>query len=424
MIPIISSTDSAAVTALLDRRPGRDPRLEAQVARIVTRVRQGGDTALLAFARKFDQLAGPLEVAPAEIERGARETPREVLEAIRLAARHIRRVARKQIPRAWTVSPVPGVRIDQRVTPLDRVGCYVPGGRYPLPSSLLMTAIPARVAGVPEIVAVCPRIDPVVCAAAREAGVDRLYRVGGAHAIAALAYGTETIARVDKIVGPGNAYVAAAKALVADTCAIDFFAGPSEIAVVSDEGRPEWIAADLIAQAEHDPHARAILITSSKRLARDVAREVARQMPAGGPAPVSLAGNGGIIVAKSPDEAIALCQRLAPEHLVCDSDAMAARLTRAGTVFVGDYSAQACGDYVTGSNHVLPTSGAAAARGGLSAADFVRVSTVQRITASGLRRIGPAGVALANAEGLSAHAASMAVRLRARSTATPRESQP
>jgi len=393
------------------------------VARIVARVREGGDAALLAFARKFDRLAGSIEVASAEIEQGVRDTPREVREALGLAARHIRRVARKQIPRAWTVSPVAGVRVEQRVTPLDRVGCYVPGGRYPLPSSLLMTAIPARVAGVREILAVCPRIDPVICAAAREAGVDRLYRVGGAHAIAALAYGTETIARVDKIVGPGNAYVAAAKALVADTCAIDFFAGPSEIAVVSDTGRPDWIAADLIAQAEHDPHARAILITSSKRLAKDVAREVARQMPADGPAPVSLAANGGIIVTRNADEAIALGQRLAPEHLVCDSDAMAARLTRAGTVFVGDYSAQACGDYVTGSNHVLPTSGAAAARGGLSAADFVRVSTVQRITAAGLRRIGPAGVALANAEGLSAHAASMAVRIAARAAARPRGSQ-
>ena len=375
-------------------------------------------------------LAAELAIAPdAEVLQPLRDFAREIGVTtvvgmpIRLAARHIRRVARKQIPRGWTVSPVAGVRIEQRVTPLDRVGCYVPGGRYPLPSSLLMTAIPARVAGVREVVAVCPRIDPAVCSAAREAGVDRLYRLGGAQAIAALAYGTETIARVDKIVGPGNAYVAAAKALVASDCAIDFFAGPSEIAVVSDTGRAEWIAADLIAQAEHDPHARAILITSSKRLARDVARAVARQVPADGPAATALANNGGIIVTKGPDEAIALSQRLAPEHLVCDSEAMAARLTRAGTVFVGDYSAQACGDYVTGSNHVLPTSGAAAARGGLSAADFVRVSTVQRITAAGLRRIGPAGVALANAEGLSAHAASMAVRIAARAAARPRGSQ-
>ena len=424
MIRILSSTDGDAVSALLDRRPGRDRQLEARVARIVTRVREGGDAALLEFARKFDRLAGPIEVGAAEIERGVRETPREVRDAIRLAARHIRRVARRQVPRPWTVRPVEGVRIEQRVTPLDRVGCYVPGGRYPLPSSLLMTAIPARVAGVGQVIAVCPRPDPVVCCAAREAGVDRLYRIGGAHAVAALAYGTATIDRVDKIVGPGNAYVAAAKALVAGDCAIDFFAGPSEIAVVSENGRPEWIAADLIAQAEHDPQARAILITPSRRLATAVARAIAHRMPTEGPAPLALAGNGGVIVTKSLDEAITLCQRLAPEHLVCDSERMAARLTRAGTVFVGGYSAQACGDYVTGSNHVLPTSGAAAARGGLSAADFVRVSTVQRITAAGLRRIGPAGVALANAEGLASHAASMAIRLSAGTHASRRGPRP
>jgi len=424
MLPIIHSADTRAVSALLDRRPGHDRQLEARVARIVTRVREGGDAALLAFARKFDRLAGPIEVGAAEIERGARETPREVRDAIRLAARHIRRVARRQVPRPWTVSPVEGVRIEQRVTPLDRVGCYVPGGRYPLPSSLLMTAIPARVAGVGQVIAVCPRPDPVVCCAAREAGVDRLYRIGGAHAVAALAYGTAAIARVDKIVGPGNAYVAAAKALVAGDCAIDFFAGPSEIAVVSENGRPEWIAADLIAQAEHDPQARAILITPSRRLATAVARAIAHRMPTEGPAPLALASNGGVIVTKSLDEAITLCQRLAPEHLVCDSEGMAARLTRAGTVFVGGYSAQACGDYVTGSNHVLPTSGAAAARGGLSAADFVRVSTVQRITAAGLRRIGPAGVALANAEGLASHAASMAIRLSAGTPASRRGPRP
>ena len=410
MIRIIDSTDQRAVSALLDRRPARDRRLEARVARIVARVRRDGDPALLAFARRFDRLDEPLEVAASEIDAGIRDTPRDVRAAIRLAARHIRRVARRQVPRGWSVSPVPGVRIEQRVTPLDRVGCYVPGGRYPLPSSLLMTAIPARVAGVREVIAVCPRPDATVLCAAREAGVDRLFRIGGAHAIAALAYGTATVPKVDKIVGPGNAYVAAAKALVAVDCAIDFFAGPSEIAVLSETGRAGWIAADLIAQAEHDPDARAILITPSLRLARSVAQAIRRQMPADGPAPVALARNGGIIVSGTLDEAIALSQRLAPEHLVCDSDATAARLTRAGTVFVGDYSAQACGDYVTGSNHVLPTSGAAAARGGLSAADYVRVSTVQRITEAGLRRIGPAGVALARAEGLTAHAASMTIR--------------
>ena len=411
---ILFSSDTHAVAALLDRRPRRDASLLRRVARIVERVRRGGDRELLAFARRLDGLRDPIEVSRDQIEAGASQVPAEVRQAIRFAAKNIRTVARHQIPRSWSVTPVKGVSISQRVVPLDTVGCYVPGGRYPLPSSLLMTAVPARVAGVRNIVAVCPRPAPVVLAAALEAGVTRLFRVGGAHAIAALAYGTRTIPRVDKIVGPGNAWVAGAKALVAADCAIDFFAGPSEIAIVSSSGRAAWIAADLLAQAEHDPDARAILLTPSRRLAASVAREIERQMPSDGPAKQALARNGGIVVTKSVDEAIALAERLAPEHAVCDTEAVAARLTRAGTVFVGNHSAQACGDYVTGSNHVLPTMGAAASRGGLSTADFVRVSTVQRITGSGLRAIAPAAITLADAEGLSAHAASMAIRLTSR----------
>ena len=407
---ILDSADTRRVTALLDRRPARNPVVERRVAQIVARVARSGDRALLAYARTLDGLMDPLEVSLEELRRASRQVPAGVRDAIRTAARHIRRVASKQIPREWTVVPVAGVRIEQRVRPLDRVACYVPGGRYPLPSSLLMTAIPARVAGVPEVIAVCPKPDATVMHAALEAGVSRMFRIGGAHAVAALAYGTESVPRVDKIVGPGNAYVAAAKARVAADCAIDFFAGPSEIAVVSTEGRPAWIAADLIAQAEHDPDARAILLTPSRRLAAAVAREIERQMPAAGPARTSLARNGGIIVTRSLDEAIDLCQRLAPEHLVCDTDATASRLTRAGTVFVGSYSAQASGDYATGSNHVLPTSGAARARGGLSAADFVRVGTVQKLTRAGLQAIAPAAVALATAERLEAHAASIRIR--------------
>ena len=407
---IIKSSNVRALAALLDKRPAGDPAVQRRVAAIVARVRRDGDRALLTYARRFDGLDGPIEVSRREIEKSATLIDSNVKKAIALAARNIRTVAEKQRPRAWSVSPVPGVRIRQRVLPLDRVGCYVPAGRYPLPSSLLMTAIPARVAGVPDVVAVCPKPDPTVMYAALEAGVSRLFRLGGAHAIAALAYGTIRVPRVDRIVGPGNAYVAAAKALVAKDCAIDFFAGPSEIAVLSTSGRPAWIAADLIAQAEHDPDARAILITTRLRLAQAVAREVRKQLPSGGPARTALAAHGGIIVARGLDEAIDLMQRLAPEHAVCDSTAVAARLTRSGTVFVGNCSAQACGDYVTGSNHVLPTGGAAAARGGLSTADFVRVSTVQTLTAAGLRRIAPSGIALAVAEGLHAHADSLRIR--------------
>ena len=408
----IDSSDQLSVSALLDRRVRRDEHVARAASEIVERVRREGDAAVMDYARRFDGLDGAIEITPAEMRDEARRVPREVRHAIAFAARNIRRVAARQVPKRWVVSPAAGVRIEQRVVALDRVGCYVPGGRYPLPSSLLMTAIPAHVAGVGEIIAVCPRPDATVMLAAREAGVARLFRVGGAHAIAALAYGTASIPRVDKIVGPGNAYVAAAKALVSADCAIDFHAGPSEIVVVSAAGRAPWIAADLIAQAEHDPDARAILLTPSRRLAAAVARELALQIPGDGPAAQALSTNGGIVLTRTMSEAIDLCQRMAPEHVVCDNDRIASKLTRAGTVFVGDHSAQASGDYATGSNHVLPTSGASRARGGLSAADFVRVSTVQRLSARGIRRIAPAAIALARAEGLSAHAASIEMRVR------------
>ena len=421
---IIESTNERAVAALLDRRTRRDVALERRVARIVERVRREGDRAVTAYARQFDNLDGAVEITPAAIDDASRRLPGELRRAISLAARHIRRVASRQVPRAWSLAPVAGVRITQRVLPLDRVGCYVPAGRYPLPSSLLMTAIPASVAGVRDIIAVCPHPDGAIMFAAREAGVSRLFRLGGAHAVAALAYGTETIPAVDKIVGPGNAYVAAAKALVSSHCAIDFHAGPSEIVIVSTSGHPAWIAADLIAQAEHDPDARAILLTSSRRLAAAVARALSEQMPAEGPAALAMSANGGIVVTRSLAEAIALCERMAPEHVVCDTDHVASRITRAGTVFVGDFSAQASGDYATGSNHVLPTRGAAGARGGLSAADFVRVSTVQRLSAAGIRRIGPAAVTLARAEGLLAHAASIQMRLKPGPTRRGRGSDP
>jgi histidinol dehydrogenase len=410
MMRILDSGDQAGLGALLDRTERRDVMLERRVARIVTTVRNGGDRALLTYARKFDRLTKPVDVTREEMRDAATAVATDVRLAIRAAARHIRHVARRQLPKSWKTAPAPGVVIEQRVIALDRVGCYVPGGRYPLPSSLLMTTIPARVAGVREIIVACPRPDATVLCAALEAGITRLVRIGGAHAIAALAYGTESIPKVDKIVGPGNAYVAAAKAFVAADCAIDFFAGPSEILVLSTDGRADWIAADLLAQAEHDDNALAIFVTTDRRLARQVADEIAKQMPSDGPARTALDRNGAIVVTRSLDEAIALSERMAPEHVVCDTPAIARRLQRAGTVFVGHYSAQAAGDYATGSNHVLPTSGAAAARGGLSAADFVRVSTVQHLTRAGLRRIAPHAIALAEAEGLRAHAASMRLR--------------
>ncbi|HEX5109740.1 MAG TPA: histidinol dehydrogenase [Vicinamibacterales bacterium] len=411
---IIQSTSRRAVEALLSPSRSRDAATETRVARIVADVRRGGDRALMRYARALDNLDGPIEIGMEEMRTAAAALPASVRGAIRTAARNIRTVARRQAPRGWRVRVAPGVSVEQRVIPLDRVGCYIPGGRYPLPSSLLMTAIPAAAAGVKEIVAVCPRPEPAVMAAALEAGVSRLFRIGGAHAVAALAYGTATVPRVDKIVGPGNRYVSAAKALVAADCGIDFHAGPTEIVVVASRGPAEWIAADLIAQAEHDPDARAVLITANRRLADRVAAEVETRAPASGPARASLRAHGGIIVTTSMREAIALANEAAAEHLVVESEALARQVRCAGSLFVGPWSAQVAGDYAIGSNHVLPTAGTARARGGLSAADFVRQVTVQRLTRSGLERIGTSVVALAYAEGLTAHAESVAIRLRRR----------
>jgi histidinol dehydrogenase len=411
-LKIIDALDTRALGRLLARTRGGDRAVETQVRSIVERVRSGGDRALVQLARKFDGVAPPLEVTPAEMRRQAGRVAPEVRRAITRAARNIARVAFRQIPGHWDLNVAPGVSIEQRVEPLARVGCYVPGGRFPLPSSLLMTAVPARVAGVREIVVVCPRPEPVVMAAALEAGVSQLFRVGGAHAIAALAYGTRTIPPVDKIVGPGNKYVAAAKALVAGDCAIDFYAGPTEIVIVAASGPPAWVAADLVAQGEHDPDARSILITWSRRFAERVAREVAVQAEGRDIVRRSLAAHGAIVVVASGKEAMALANRIAPEHLVVDRESLTRQPLTAGAVFIGPYTAQAAGDYATGSNHVLPTSGAARFRGGLSAADFMRVMAVQRVTKDGLARLRSTVVPLARAEGLTAHAESIEVRLR------------
>jgi histidinol dehydrogenase len=410
-VRIIEAKNRRAVDALLTRDSRADVAFEKRVREIVNGVRRGGDRALSRFAERFDGATEPLEVSKAEMRDYASLVAPDVRQAIRTAARHIARVAARQIPKHWDLSVVPGVSVEQRVEPLARVGCYVPGGRFPLPSSLLMTAVPARVAGVREVIVMCPRPEPAVMAAALEAGVTRMFRIGGAHAIAALAYGTARVPRVDKIVGPGNRFVAAAKACVASDCAIDFYAGPTEIVVVAGGGRADWIAADLVAQAEHDPDARSIFVTWSRTLARRVSqlvdglaasREIVRR---------SLTSHGAIVVTRSADEAVELANRLAPEHLVVDRESLTRRPLTAGAVFVGPYTAQAAGDYATGSNHVLPTSGAARFRGGLSAADFVRVMSVQRVSRQGLKRLAPTILPLARAEGLVAHAESIEVRL-------------
>jgi histidinol dehydrogenase len=412
IVRILDSSNTRAVETLLDRTAKNNAAIVRRVRTIVADVRRNGDTALRRHAERLDGLGArdPLLLDRAAIARGSRGVDRRVSRAIRIAAENIARVAGREVPKTRRISAVGGVTIELRVSPLSRVGCYVPGGRNPLVSSLLMTVVPASVAGVRDLVVACPRPVPAVLFAARIAGVTHVVRAGGAHAIAALAYGTASIPRVDKIVGPGNAYVAAAKALVAPDCAIDFYAGPTELVVVSERGNPAWIAADLVAQAEHDPDARAILLTPNRALAAEVAVQVLAAAPTFGAARESIARNGAIVVTRSIAEAAALAARIAPEHLACDSELIAEAVGTAGTVFVGGTSVPALGDYVTGSNHVLPTAGAARARGGLSAADFTRTTTIQRITRAGLRMLREPGMALARSEGLEGHARSIEVR--------------
>ena len=408
---IIDASNKRAIAALFAKKESTDRVFERKVAAIVQKVRTGGDKALLRFAKQFDNLALPIEVTRAEMEAEAAKLPIDVRLAIKNAAKNIARVAAKQLPKHFDLEVVKGVMVEQRIEPLESVGCYVPGGRFPLPSSLLMTAVPARVAGVRHIIAVCPKPEGAVMAAALEAGVTKLFRIGGAHAVAALAYGTESIPRVDKIVGPGNKWVAQAKAQVTGDCAIDFYAGPTEIVVVAASGNPKWVAADLLAQAEHDPDARSVFITWKKSFAERVRKAVDKAATGRDIVTTSLAAHGAIVIVKDADEAMALSNRFAPEHLVVESDALINRPIVAGAVFVGPHTAQAAGDYATGSNHVLPTAGAARFRGGLSAADFVRVMAVQRLTADGLARLAPTIVPLAKAEGLRAHAESVQIRL-------------
>lgn len=409
---IVFSKNRAAVTKLLSATRIRDRATERKAAAIVDRVRRGGDAAVNRYARELDGLTGSIEVPQKTWDKEAAALPRSVRTAIARAARHIRSVSRKQVPKGWRHQVAAGITVEQRVVPLSTVGCYVPAGRYPLPSSLLMTAIPARAAGVGEVIVCCPRPDAAVFAAAIEAGVDRVFRIGGAHAIAAMAYGTRTMPRVDKIVGPGNRWVSAAKSLISADCGIDFYAGPTEILIVTSSGPASWIAADLLAQAEHDPDARSVMITTSRKLAERVSAEVKRQMPVDGPARQSISRHGGIIVCGNAAEAIDLANNAASEHVVTGNASLARRIVNAGAIFVGAWTAQVAGDYAIGSNHVLPTAGAARYRGGLNAADFVKLVSVQRLSPRGLQSIGRTITTLARAEGLEGHARSIEVRQR------------
>jgi histidinol dehydrogenase len=388
-------------------------RVEQQVERIVRDVRRGGNRALLAARAHYDDVPRqhPMRITAGQLHRAWQETSPALREALQLAARNIAEFAKRQMPQDWDLEPAPGVKTGQRVRPLRAVGCYVPSGRHPLPSTLLMTAIPAQVAGVRRIVVVSPRPAQETLAAAALLGIDEFYHVGGAHAVAALAYGTETIPRVDKIVGPGSLYVTAAKRRVAFDCGIDMLAGPTEIVVCSERGHPEAIAADIVAQAEHDPETSSVLVTSKAALAELVLREVKVQSKRNPIAREALRHRGYIIVTSSAEEARMITNRLAAEHLTVDTEDDLAWVENAGSVFIGNWSSQALGDYVSGPNHTLPTGGVARARGGLSVMDFVKLITVQRYAPEGVQALGPAAVALANAEGLVGHAAAVERRL-------------
>lgn len=405
---------TAKTLAPLEQRGGAalDSVLPA-VKRIVADVRMHGDRALLRYAAKFDGLAEPsaLRVSQEEMEVAWKALDPTLCDALTTAADQIRRFAERQMPESWNESTAEGLTTGQLVRPLGSVGCYVPSGRHPLPSTLLMTAIPAQVAGVKRIVVVSPKPAPETLAAAHLLGIEEFYRLGGAHAVAALAYGTRSLPRVDKIVGPGNLYVTAAKRHVAFDCAIDMLAGPTEIVVTSERDNAAGIASDLVAQAEHDPEALAVFVTTREELAQAVnaeSKERSRNNPV---AREALKRNGIVIVAGSVREARELTNRIAPEHLTVDATSDLAWVQNAGSVFVGQWSAQPMGDYISGPNHTLPTGGMARVRGGLSVNDFVKVITVQQYTAQGVEKFGPKAALMAEAEGLLGHAEAIRTRL-------------
>jgi histidinol dehydrogenase len=386
-------------------------RVERAVRRILRDVRENGDAALRIYAERWDGLRQrqPLRLSRKALGKALDTAPPDFLAALQRAAKNIRRFCEWQKPVPFRKEIEPGLSVGQIIRPLQSVGCYVPGGRYPLPSSLLMTVIPAQVAGVERIVVVSPKPATATMAAAALLGVSEFYAFGGAQAIAALAYGTRTVTRVDKIVGPGNTYVTTAKRLVAFDCAIDMVAGPTEALVIRDEGNPAFIAADLVSQAEHDPDAVPVFVTTSEALAVEVLSEVRRRSADNPIAQQSLESNGIVFIAGSKDQAWQIANTLAPEHITAAPDELD-RIRSAGSVFLGDYSPQALGDYASGPNHVLPTAGAARFRGGLSVSDFLKVITVQEVSSKALRRIAPVVEALAVTEGLQAHAQSVRTR--------------
>ena len=403
------------------RRMNADPRVTASVAAIVEDVKERGDEAVREYSLKFDGWAGEMPVSESEWAEGAAKCDAFLLQVMKEAAQNIADFHRRQIPQGFELEKENGVILGQKVTPLERVGIYVPGGTAAYPSTVLMNAVPASVAGVKEIIMVTPakegRIKPEILAAAKIAGVTKIFKVGGAQAIAALAYGTQTVPAVDKITGPGNIYVATAKKLVYGQVDIDMIAGPSEILVIADESADaERAAADMLSQAEHDVLASAVMVTTSARLAELVAAEIERQLtdlPRREIAQRSIEDNGRVIVAESLDDAVEIANALAPEHLevyTSDPFALLPRLVNAGSIFLGGYTPEPVGDYFAGPNHTLPTSGTARFSSPLSGADFVKRSSYIHYTKEALKEAGEKIAAFAESEGLQAHANAVRIR--------------
>jgi histidinol dehydrogenase len=381
---------------------------------ILEGVRKRGDAALIEYARQFDKLERKsVRVPQAELDAAWKGMPAQLRSAVRIASSNVRAYAKLQLPAAKSAMASPGRKLGQIIRPLDVVGAYIPGGRYPLPSTLMMTVLPAQAAGVARVCACSPSPAQAVLGTASYLKVNDFFQMGGAHAIAAFAYGTKTVPRADRIVGPGNIYVAAAKKMLAGEVGIDFVAGPTEILIIAAEGNPAWIAADMLAQAEHDTDASAVLLTTSKSLAKAVALEVDRQLvtlSTAAVARVAIEKNSAVILVRSLDEAVEISNRFAPEHLTIHDASLIPGIKHAGSIFVGPHSTEAAGDYASGPNHVLPTNGVARLRGGLSAADYVKVISVQELSSKALKQLAPAITTLARAEGLEAHARSVEVR--------------
>lgn len=397
-------------------RAARSEEAESVAAAIIADIRQNGEEALLRYARELDGLGErPLRVTPDEMRTAAESLSSDFRSAFEKAVSNIREFARKQLPQDCFEEFSPGRELGWIVRPLDAVGCYVPSGRYPLPSTLLMTAVLAQTAGVPRICVASPRPSAEILGSAYWLGIEEVYRVGGAHAVAAMAIGTASIAPINRIVGPGNAFVAAAKKLLAGEVGIDFVAGPTEIAILAATGDASLIAADMLAQAEHDTDASATLITSSPELATDVEAELNLQLatlPTAAVAAEALRKNSAIYVTRDMTAAVDICNQIAPEHLSLHDKTLLGGIRNAGTVFLGAYTPESAGDYAAGPSHVLPTNGAARLRGGLSAADFVKVIAVQRLSPDALEELAPAITTLARSEGLEAHARAVEVRSR------------